>query len=97
MSRSKSIAMRALALFACATVSGAAMQVLVTGAGGRTGSLVFSQLKHETEHDSIEPVGLARSKRALKALRKAGATREEIIRADATQSTASSSLIRRRL
>ncbi len=78
--------MRALALFACATVSGAAMQVLVTGAGGRTGSLVFSQLKHETEHDSIEPVGLARSKRALKALRKAGATREEIIRADATQS-----------
>ena len=77
--------MRALALFACATVSGAAMQVLVTGAGGRTGSLVFSQLKHEPNTIRSNP-RLARSKRALKALRKAGATREEIIRADATQS-----------
>ena len=52
---------------------GGAMRVLVTGAGGRTGSLVFDQLNKDS---AIEPVGLVRSKKALKTLRKMGASDE---------------------
>jgi len=59
-----------------------AMRVLVTGAGGRTGKLVFEQLKAEA---AFTPVGLARSKKAFKALRKVGAADDEIVRADATR------------
>jgi len=47
-----------------------AMRVLVTGAGGRTGKLVFEQLSANT---ATTPVGLVRSKKAAKQLRKAGA------------------------
>ena len=47
-----------------------ALRVLVTGAGGRTGKLVFEQL---SAAHGVEPVGLARSKKAVKTLRKAGA------------------------
>ena len=59
------------------------MKVLVTGAGGRTGSLVFSKLK--ADYDAVQPLGLARSKKAIKTLTKAGATPDEVIAADATQ------------
>mmetsp|Transcript_19139 Transcript_19139/g.47844 ORF Transcript_19139/g.47844 Transcript_19139/m.47844 type:complete len:303 (-) Transcript_19139:292-1200(-) len=58
------------------------LRVMVTGSGGRTGRLLFQQLK---EDPGISPLGLVRSKKAFKALRKAGAAEEEIIRADATK------------
>ena len=58
------------------------MKVLVTGAGGRTGKLVFRQLKEDSK---ITPRGLVRSKKAAKALRKVGgAEASEIVRGDAT-------------
>ena len=46
-------------------------KVLVTGAGGRTGKLVFEQLKAD---DNYKPVGLARSSKAQKALKAVGAS-----------------------
>lgn len=64
-------------------VPASALRVLVSGAGGRTGRLVFEQLQQD---DSFSPVGLVRSKKAIKALRKAGASDDEIIQADATNS-----------
>jgi len=70
-------------LHAAAHVSGA--KVLVTGAGGRTGKLVFQKLKRDY---AIMPLGLARSMKAVKALRKAGASDDEIIRADVTDKVA---------
>jgi len=70
-------------LIAASLLPAAALRVLVTGAGGRTGKLVFEQLQQDT---SLSPVGLVRSKKALKALKKAGATADEIIKADATNS-----------
>ena len=66
-----------LALLAPAT----GMKVLVTGAGGRTGKLVFEQLQQDA---AMSPLGLARSKKAVKALRKAGASDAEIVQADVT-------------
>lgn len=56
------------------------MRVLVTGAGGRTGQLVFKQLNDNGK----DAVGLVRSKKANKVLKKAGAKAEQIIRADTT-------------
>lgn len=67
-----------LGLLAC----GDALKVLVTGAGGRTGKLVFSKLKND--YSSISPVGLVRSKKARKALTKAGAEPDELVVADVT-------------
>jgi len=58
------------------------LKVLVTGAGGRTGKLVFQQLKED--YPSASPLGLARSKKSVKQLRKCGANPEEIIKADVT-------------
>ena len=54
-------------------------KVLVTGAGGRTGKLVFEQLKAD---DNYKPVGLARSSKAQKALSAVGATTDEVVVAD---------------
>lgn len=56
------------------------MRVLVTGAGGRTGRLVFEELKQLS--GEFSPVGLARSKKAKKLLRKTGASDNEIVSAD---------------
>ena len=56
-----------------------ALRVLVTGAGGRTGRLVFEQLSGS---DDFEARGLVRSAKAQKALKKVGATDEAIVRAD---------------
>lgn len=58
------------------------LRVLVTGAGGRTGALVFETLKKE--YDSITPMGLVRSKKAQKKLRKVGAAAEDILVGDVT-------------
>ena len=57
-----------------------ALRALVTGAGGRTGSLIFRKLL--TDYKAIEPVGLVRSKKAIKTLKKAGANAEQIISCD---------------
>ena len=54
-------------------------KVLVTGAGGRTGKLVFEQLKAD---DNYKPVGLARSSKAQKALKAVGASDDEVCVAD---------------
>ena len=62
-----------------AAQANALKKVLVTGAGGRTGKLVFEQLKAD---DNYKPVGLARSSKAQKALTAAGATPDELIVAD---------------
>jgi uncharacterized protein YbjT (DUF2867 family) len=59
------------------------MKVLVTGAGGRTGQLVFEKLRND--YESISPLGLVRSKKAIKTLRKVGANAEEIVQADVTE------------
>jgi uncharacterized protein YbjT (DUF2867 family) len=57
------------------------LKVLVTGAGGRTGKLVFEQLQ---QNAAVSPVGFVRSKKAVKTLRKAGASDSEIIKGDTT-------------
>ena len=75
-----------LLLVAAPPSSSSALKVLVTGAGGRTGKLVFQQLK---ESASFAPVGLVRSKKAVKALRKVGGADDaEIVRADVTDGAA---------
>ena len=52
----------------------------MTGAGGRTGKAVFQTLK--AEYQNVEPIGLVRSNKAAKVLKKAGAEPSEIVRAD---------------
>lgn len=55
-------------------------KVLVTGAGGRTGTLVFQKLQAKTD---FQPIGLVRSKKSASKLRKAaGATDEQIVIGD---------------
>ena len=61
-----------------------ALKVLITGAGGRTGRLVFEQLQQDP---TMSPVGLVRSRKAAKALRKAGAAGNEIVRGDVKDAT----------
>lgn len=56
------------------------MRVMVTGAGGRTGALVFEKLAARPE--AFSPVGLVRSKKAAQRLQKAGATKAQTIRSD---------------
>ena len=58
----------------------AALRVVVTGAGGRTGKLVFQKLNDD--YENVEPLGLVRSKKATKALKKVGATSEQIVAGD---------------
>ena len=67
-----------------ALLPASALKVLVTGAGGRTGRLVFEQLQQDA---SMSPVGLVRSRKAAKALRKAGAAGDEIVKGDVTDAT----------
>ena len=70
---------RFLASLMLAAQANALKKVLVTGAGGRTGKLVFEQLKAD---DNYKPVGLARSSKAQKALSAVGATTDEVVVAD---------------
>lgn len=71
--------LRRLAVLVLAAASAAdAMKVLVTGAGGKTGKLVFEQLKSDkmtpaSSTASVDVVGLCRSKKAVKTLKKVGA------------------------
>ena len=74
----RTVLLLSLALASCT----AAMRVMVTGAGGRTGKLTFKKLNED--YDSITPVGLARSKKAVKQMKKMGASAEQIVRADTT-------------
>ena len=69
---------RFLSLLALAVQANALKKVLVTGAGGRTGKLVFEQLKD----GNYKPVGLARSSKAQKALKAVGASDDEVCVAD---------------
>ena len=57
------------------------MRVLVTGAGGRTGQLVIEQLQKDK---SVTALGLVRSRKAVKALKKVGAESLQVVRADTT-------------
>ena len=70
-----------LAFMMLALSPASALKVLVTGAGGRTGRLVFEQLQQDA---SMSPVGLVRSRKAEKALRKVGAGDDDIVRGDVT-------------
>ena len=76
---------RFLASLMLAAQANALKKVLVTGAGGRTGKLVFEQLKAD---DNYKPVGLARSSKAQKALTAVGATSDEVIVADVADESA---------
>ncbi len=76
---------RFLSLLALAVQANALKKVLVTGAGGRTGKLVFEQLKAD---DNYKPVGLARSSKAQKALSAVGATTDEVVVADVADESA---------
>ena len=62
-----------------AVQANALKKVLVTGAGGRTGKLVFEQLKADSNY---KPVGLARSGKAQKSLKAVGASDDEVCVAD---------------
>ena len=70
---------RIISLLLLVVQAHALKKVLVTGAGGRTGKLVFEQLKAD---DNYKPVGLARSSKAQKALTAVGATSDEVVVAD---------------
>ena len=61
-------------------------KVLVTGAGGRTGKLVFKKLKDD--YADVAPLGLARSAKAAKALKAAGAAGDEVVAADVADEAA---------
>jgi len=56
-------------------------KVIVTGAAGRTGSLVFSKL---LKSSTYIPVGLVRSEKSAKALYKLGATKDNVVICDVT-------------
>ena len=73
------LAFSMLAFLMLALSPASALKVLVTGAGGRTGRLVFEQLQQDA---SMSPVGLVRSRKAEKALRKVGAGDDDIVRGD---------------
>ena len=68
-----------------AVQANALKKVLVTGAGGRTGKLVFEQLKADGNY---KPVGLARSSKAQKALKAVGASDDEVCVADVADESA---------
>jgi uncharacterized protein YbjT (DUF2867 family) len=69
-----------IALSAASAEVLAPMRVMVTGAGGRTGVLVFEKLVARPE--AFAPLGLVRSKKAAARLQKAGATKAQTIRSD---------------
>ncbi|CAM9798633.1 unnamed protein product, partial [Phaeothamnion confervicola] len=59
-----------------------AMKVVVTGAAGKTGSLVFKKL---LDRDGFDPIGIVRSSSSIKTLTKLGAPKSAIAIADVTQ------------
>jgi uncharacterized protein YbjT (DUF2867 family) len=59
-------------------------RIVVTGAGGRTGSLVFKKL---LTSKSFYPIGVVRSESSRKSLKKIGATDEQIVVEDVTNPT----------
>ncbi len=62
------------------SLDGSPRKVLVTGAAGRTGALVFKKLQAKTD---FQPIGLVRSQKSAKKLRKAaGATDDQIVIGD---------------
>lgn len=62
------------------SLDGAPRKVLITGAAGRTGGMVFKKLQAKTE---FQPIGLVRSQKSAKKLRKAaGATDDQIVIGD---------------
>lgn len=73
--------MLSIAIIALAVAYVAATRVVVTGAAGRTGSLVFSKLLKDT---TIQPVALVRTPASAAKLLKLGATKEQIITCDIT-------------
>jgi saccharopine dehydrogenase-like NADP-dependent oxidoreductase len=77
--------MRLIASLLLAAQACALKKVLVTGAGGRTGKLVFEQLKADANY---KPVGLVRSGKAQKALRAVGASDDEVCVADVADESA---------
>jgi uncharacterized protein YbjT (DUF2867 family) len=58
-----------------------ATRVAVTGAAGRTGSLVFSKLLQDS---TVSPIAIVRSSASINKLLKLGATKEQIITCDVT-------------
>ena len=56
-----------------------AMRVVVTGAAGRTGSIVLSKLLKDA---SIEPIGIVRTDSSTKKLTKLGARPEQLVNCD---------------
>mmetsp|Transcript_1013 Transcript_1013/g.2693 ORF Transcript_1013/g.2693 Transcript_1013/m.2693 type:complete len:323 (+) Transcript_1013:2-970(+) len=71
----------------CAAAAGTPVRVMVTGAGGRTGALTFKKLAERPLE--FAPVGLVRSGKAAKRLRKVGgATESQILRCDVTDAVA---------
>ena len=55
-------------------------QVLITGASGRTGNLVFKRLQREPH--IFRPVAMVRSKGAARRFKKAGAAEDQVFVAD---------------
>ena len=70
---------RTLLLLLLAPCCGA-LRVLVTGAGGRTGSLVFDKLRKD--YSALSPIGMVRSNKKAKKLIKAGAGDEQVVLGD---------------
>ena len=56
-----------------------AIRVAVTGAAGKTGSLVFSKLLRDA---SIEPIGIVRTDSSARKLAKLGARPDQIVSCD---------------
>ncbi|GMH75630.1 hypothetical protein TrRE_jg13406, partial [Triparma retinervis] len=54
-------------------------KVLITGAGGKTGRLVFEQLN---KIDGYDPIGMVRSTKKLKMLQKLGAGDDQVVMGD---------------
>ena len=57
------------------------IRVAVTGAAGRTGSLVFSKLLKEA---GLQPLGIVRNEASAKKLLKLGARQDQIVTCDIT-------------
>lgn len=66
-------------------VQSSKLKVMVTGAGGRTGSIVFRKL---LASETFSPVAVVRSSKSNKALKKIGASDSQIVVADVTNEAA---------
>lgn len=70
-----------IVVLACMTSTAVASKVLVTGAAGRTGSLVFSKLLKSPQ---FSPIGLVRTQKSADQLIKLGAKKDQVIVCDVT-------------